>query len=491
METLSLLIGLLIGFALGASVFYFYLKASYVPRAQFENLIQDHIRLQSDLKNETQKNSEIEQLFRSEQAETREQNRIFMELKEQLSRSSAENELKDQQLRQQNEKLIQWQNEKQELSNRQAELSLHNQHLQSLLTTQKEEIKRLQTETKLHFENLANKILEEKTSKFTEQNQHNLKNLLHPFQEKILELKNRVEEAYDKESKERFSLGERVKELAKLNQQISEDAQKLTLALKGDAKTQGQWGEMILENILEKSGLSKGREYFLEYQLTDENNQALFSEFSGKKMRPDAVIKYPDDRNVIIDAKVSLTAFSELINQNDPELYRSKLNQHLNSIKTHIVQLSQKAYDDYGKALDFVMMFIPSEPAYIAAMQADPDLWNFAYQKRILLLNPGNLITSLKLLADLWKREYQNRNAIEIAERGAKLYDKFVGFVETLEKTGKAITMAKESYDTAHKQLCSGRDNLVSQTQKMKQLGLKNKKELPQGLVKNSQEPAQ
>jgi DNA recombination protein RmuC len=329
---------------------------------------------------------------------------------------------------------------------------------------------------------LANKILEEKTEKFTTLNQNNLKTILEPFQEKISELKNRVNEAYEKENKERFSLAEKVKELAELNQQISEDAKKLTRALKGESKTQGNWGEMILESILEKSGLVKGREYFLEHQLTDENNKVIFSEFSGKKMRPDAVIKYPDERNVIIDSKVSLTAFTELVDETDSEVYATKLNQHLASVKNHIQQLSQKAYDDYGKSLDFVMMFIPSEPAYIAAMQADSNLWNYAYERRILLLNPSNLITSLKLIADLWKREYQSRNAMEIAERGAKLYDKFVGFVENLEKIGKNIDNAKSSYNDAYKQLSTGNDNLIVQTQKLRALGIKNKKQLPNSL---------
>jgi DNA recombination protein RmuC len=296
-----------------------------------------------------------------------------------------------------------------------------------------------------------------------------------------------VNEAYEKENKERFSLSEKVRELAELNQQISEDAKKLTRALKGESKTQGNWGEMILESILEKSGLVKGREYFLEHELRDEDNKALFSEFSGKKMRPDAVVKYPDERNVIIDSKVSLTAFTELVDETDQDIYSIKLNQHLSSIKNHISQLSQKAYDDYGKSLDFVMMFIPSEPAYIAAMQADQNLWNFAYDKRILLLNPSNLITSLKLIADLWKREYQNRNSMEIAERGAKLYDKFVGFVDNLEKVGKNLDQAKNVYNEAYKQLSTGNDNLIIQTQKLKSLGIKNKKDLPPSLIENSQ----
>jgi DNA recombination protein RmuC len=346
----------------------------------------------------------------------------------------------------------------------------------------------MQELAKNEFQNLANKILEEKTEKFTLLNQNNLKNILEPFQEKIQELRNKVSETYDKESKERFSLGEKVKELAELNQQISEDAKKLTRALKGESKTQGNWGEMILESILEKSGLAKGREYFLEHELKDDDNKALFSEFSGKKMRPDAVIKYPDERNVIIDSKVSLTAFTDLVDENDAEIYQIKLYQHLSSVKNHINELSKKAYDDYGKSLDFVMMFIPSEPAYITAMQADSNLWSFAYERRILLLNPSNLITSLKLITDLWKREYQNRNSMEIADRGAKLYDKFVGFVENLEKIGKNIDQAKNVYNDAYKQLYTGNDNLVIQTQKLKNLGIKNKKDLPSSLIDSSSE---
>lgn len=356
----------------------------------------------------------------------------------------------------------------------------------TFLKAQREETRKIQEEGKLQFENLANKILEEKTEKFTALNQNNLKNILDPFQEKINDLKNKVNEAYEKENKERFSLAEKVKELAMLNQQISEDAKKLTRALKGESKTQGNWGEMILESILEKSGLVKGREYFLEHELRDEDNKALFSEFSGKKMRPDAVVKYPDERNVIIDSKVSLTAFTELVDETDTEIYQIKLNQHLSSVKNHINQLSQKAYDDYGKSLDFVMMFIPSEPAYIAAMQADQNLWNFAYDRRILLLNPSNLITSLKLIADLWKREYQNKNSMEIAERGAKLYDKFVGFIENLEKVGKNLDQAKNVYNDAYGQLYSGRDNLIKQAERMKELGIKNKKELPQSMIDRS-----
>ncbi|MXV37845.1 DNA recombination protein RmuC [Flavobacteriaceae bacterium Ap0902] len=373
-----------------------------------------------------------------------------------------------------------------------SEQKTENKNLLEKLGEERLKIEALNEKFKKEFENLANKILEEKSHRFAIQNKENLDLILKPFQDKINEFKQTVHETYEKENKQRFSLGEKVKELAALNQQISEDAKKLTKALKSESKTQGNWGEMILENILEKSGLVKGREYFMEYQLKDEDNKALFSEFSGKKMRPDAVVKYPDNRNVIIDSKVSLTAFLDTIDELDDEILEIKLNQHLKSIKNHINQLSQKAYDDYSKSLDFVMMFIPSESAYIAAMQKDPNLWEYAYDKRILLLNPSNLITSLKLLADLWKRDYQNKNALEIAHRGAKLYDKFVGFISNLEEVGKQLNRAHASYEQAYKQLHTGRDNLVNQSQKLKNLGIKSKKTISPTLIQsakiNSQE---
>ncbi|MGE5355621.1 MAG: DNA recombination protein RmuC [Deltaproteobacteria bacterium] len=362
----------------------------------------------------------------------------------------------------------------------------NNDALNEKLQTQKEEIEALGKKFNTEFENIANKILETKTEKFTKLNSENLKTILEPLGQNINDFKKQVSEVYQAESKERFSLGEKVRELAQLNQIISEEAKNLTKALKGEAKTQGRWGEMILESILEKSGLVKGREYFMEHELLDADGNPLKSDSEGKKMRPDAVIKYPDNRSVIIDSKVSLNAFSRLIASADAEEQKQELAAHVSAVKSHIVTLSAKGYDDYDKALDFVMMFVPSEPAYIAALQGDPDLWNFAYDKRILLLSPTNLITSLKLIVDLWKREYQNQNALEIAKRGALLYDKFVGFVENLNKVGKKIEEASDAYNNAKGQLNSGSGNLVQQANELKNLGLKTKKELQKGIVNNA-----
>jgi DNA recombination protein RmuC len=351
------------------------------------------------------------------------------------------------------------------------------------LDTQKQEIEGLQKKFNLEFEQIASKILEQKTARFTETNKENLKQILSPLNKDIESFKKRVDEVYMKESQERFSLGERVKELQELNQSISQEARNLTNALKGEVKTQGRWGEMILERILEKSGLRKGEEYFLEKQLEDESGKALRSDASDKKMRPDALINYPDNRTVIIDSKVSLNAFTRAMDAEEEAARTSELDDHVNAIKTHILALSKKGYDDYDKALDFVMMFIPSEAAYVAALKHDSNLWEYAYDKRILLLNPTNLITSLKLIEDLWKRERQNENTQAIADRGSKLYDKFVGFVSNLDRVGDYMEKAQNSYKDAYSQLSTGNDNLVRQANKLKELGVKTKKSLPNHLL--------
>ena len=354
----------------------------------------------------------------------------------------------------------------------------NNVALNDKLDTQKKEIEDLGKKFNTEFENIANRILDTKTEKFTELNKTNMKDLLDPLGQNISEFKKTVADVYDKESKERFSLEERVKELALLNKVISDEARNLTNALKGEAKTQGRWGEMILESILEKSGLRKGEEYFMEHELKDEEGNALKSDSENKKMRPDAVIKYPDSRSVIIDSKVSLNAFTRYLAAENLEIQKGELAAHVTAVKNHILTLSARGYDDYDKSLDFVMMFIPSEPAYIAAQQGDPELWNFAYEKRILLINPTNLIISLKLIVDLWKREYQNKNAQEIADRGSKLYDKFVGFVENMEGVGAKIEDAKKAWSASFGQLSSGSGNLISQAATLKDLGVKSKKEL-------------
>ncbi len=344
-------------------------------------------------------------------------------------------------------------------------------HQQSELVNTREQLNK-------DFQILANKILEEKSSRFTDINRLNMESILKPLGEKLSEFKTKVEETYDKESKQRFSLEERIRELVALNHQISEDANNLTKALKGNNKIQGNWGEMILESILEKSGLKKGEEYFSQDMLTDENGQKLLNN-ENKALQPDIVILYPGGRKIIIDSKVSLNGYIRYVEADTDEMKITAEKEHIISIKKHIDELSSKAYQDYIESLDFVMMFIPNEPAYILAMQLDSGLWDYAYRKRILLISPTNLIASLKVVADLWKREAQSRNAQEIAKRGAILYDKFTGFVETLQEIGKNIDRTQKSYDKAFIQLKDGNGNLIRQAEMLKELGIKPQKELP------------
>lgn len=346
------------------------------------------------------------------------------------------------------------------------------------LRLQQEELLNTRAQLNKDFQILANQILEEKTLRFTDMNRSNMEAILKPLNEKLVEFKVKVEETYDKESKQRFSLEERIRELVALNNQISEDANNLTKALKGNNKIQGNWGEMILESILEKSGLKKGEEYFTQEFIVDENGNRIRNT-QDKYMQPDVVVVYPGGRKIIIDSKVSLSAYVKYVEAESDDIKLIAEKEHVMSIKQHIDELSQKSYQDYVESLDFVMMFIPNEPAYILAMQLDSTLWDYAYRKRILLISPTNLIASLKVVSDLWKREYQSRNAIEIAKRGAALYDKFAGFVDTLQDVGKNIERSQKSYDKAFSQLKEGNGNLMRQAEMLKELGVKAQKELP------------
>lgn len=387
------------------------------------------------------------------------------------------NELKKENLRL-NTEVINLQNKQLEAAHQTANLRANLQAKDEQLKYQQLELLNTREQLNKDFQILANKILEEKSSRFTDINRLNMESILKPLSEKLSEFKTKVEETYDKESKQRFSLEERIRELVVLNHQISEDANNLTKALKGNNKIQGNWGEMILESILEKSGLKKGEEYFSQDMLTDENGQRILNG-ENKALQPDIVILYPGGRKIVIDSKVSLNGYIKYVEADTDETRIIAEKEHIISIKKHIDELSGKAYQDYIESLDFVMMFIPNEPAYILAMQLDSGLWDYAYRKRILLISPTNLIASLKVVADLWKREAQSRNAQEIAKRGAILYDKFAGFVETLQEVGKNIERTQKSYDKAFIQLKDGNGNLIRQAEMLKELGIKPQKELP------------
>ncbi|SHN14909.1 DNA recombination protein RmuC [Cyclobacterium lianum] len=345
------------------------------------------------------------------------------------------------------------------------------EHLNEKLNFQEKELEKMGVRFRQEFELLANKILEEKSLKFTRQNQENMSRVLDPLEKDLAAFRKQVQETYSLEARERFSLEKKVKELANLNQQISEEARNLTNALKGNAKFRGNWGEAILETILQHSGLERGRHYSIQEFLKDDSGQPLLGQ-DGKKMQPDVIIHYPDDKKVIIDAKVSLMAYEKYSSSTDTEIRKNALNTHLKAIKTHIDQLSAKQYEAYAKALDFVIMFVPLEAAYIAALQEDGNIWEYAYKKRVLLISSSNLIAALKMIKDLWIRDDQSRNAAEIADRGGRMYDKFASFLGNLEDIGRHMEKSRESYQTAIKQLKTGRGNLLSQAEKLRALGI-------------------
>lgn len=346
---------------------------------------------------------------------------------------------------------------------------------------QKDEVAQLQEKFTKEFENLANKILEEKTVKFTEQNKENLKNILNPLQEKIHLFEKKVEDTHKESIDYHAALRQQILGLKEMNAQMSKETLNLTKALKGDSKMQGNWGELILERVLEKSGLEKGREYEVQQSFTLED---------GSRVQPDVIINLPDSKKMIVDSKVSLTAYEKYVNEEDEYEKTSYLKEHVNSIKRHVEQLGSKNYYDLYQieSPDFVLLFIPMEPAFAIALNEDNTLYNKAFEKNIVIVTPSTLLATLRTIDSMWTNQKQQENAYEIARQAGALYDKFDGFVSDLIKIGKKMDEAKSEYGNAMNKLVEGKGNLITSVEKLKKMGAKAKKALPESVLNRALE---
>lgn len=338
-------------------------------------------------------------------------------------------------------------------------------------TTLKSELENVHKKYTIEFENIANKILDEKTQKFTDQNKTNLDIILNPLKEKIKDFETQVQKAYKAESDERITLKTEIRNLITLNEKISDEANNLASALKGENKKQGNWGELILEKVLERSGLVKDQEYRMQFSTNNDE---------GKRIQPDAVIMLPDNKHIVIDSKVSLIAYEACVNSTQEEDRERFSKEHILSVRTHIKSLSEKNYQSSSElnTPDFVLLFIPIESSFSMAVQADHEMFNFAWDRKIVIVSPSTLLATLRTIASVWKQERQTKNAIEIAKQSGALYDKFVGFIEDMDKIGKSIDVSRNAYESAVNKLHKGSGNLVKRVQDIEKLGAKTTKQL-------------
>lgn len=352
----------------------------------------------------------------------------------------------------------------------QTELQFKEEHVHQ----QKEILENTRREMEREFQLLAGKILDEKAKTFKDQQENSLTTLLEPLKTNIKEFKQEFEAKLNHEAKEKGSLSEQIRQMLQLNQNLSKQADNLTKALSNNVKQQGDWGEGILESILEYAGLQKDIQYFVQLQTQNEE---------GITIRPDIVVKYPDGRALVIDSKVSLVHHNRFCAAESVDEQSIHLNNLTGSFKQHIDGLSKKNYQSITDALDLVIMFVPNEAAYITVMQADYELWQYAYKKRILLISPTNLIPAMKIVADMWQKDAIGKNAMEIAEKAGKLYDKLAGFVDNFERVGAQLEKAQDTWKDAYKQLYTGKGNLVSQAEQMRKMQIKASKQLPVALT--------
>lgn len=401
--------------------------------------------------------------------------------KERQEQQREQLEINGHQLKETEERIEGLRHEKEGLRLQLQESELNRTQLLKRLDEQKEELQQLQEKFTQEFEILAQKILEEKSEKFAEQNQKNIKQILDPLKEKIKQFETKVDDTQKANIGIHAALKQQLESLQQQNLKMTQEAENLSKALKGDSKTQGNWGELVLERVLEKSGLEKDREYSVQQSHTGED---------GQRLLPDVIIHLPDGKKMIVDSKVSLTDYERYVNAESQEEQQKFLKQHLVSLQRHIDQLSAKKYEDLYRmeSPDFVLMFVPIEPAFAVAMNENSDFYIKAFEKNIVLVTPTTLLATLRTIDSMWVNEKQRKNAIEIARQAGALYDKFEGFVADLTKVGKRMDEAKREYQGAMNKLVQGRGNLVSSVQRLKEMGAKAKKALPEAVLNRASE---
>jgi len=466
------LLYLLVGLVLGALLAFLLLKSR--PNPVLQNQLEQLNQTLSQVQLEHAKAQEKLSLMESESLDLKATIAILRSDKENLARFQEKAILLEKDLEERKSEIATIRLERDNLDRRLSDSVAKFREQEIRMAEQKVEFENLQKRFQTEFENIANKLLKQNSEEFTKVNEKAVGDILSPLKDRIKEFEKKVDETYEKESKQRFALEKEIKTLAELNQQISKDASDLTNAMKGQNKLQGNWGELILEKLLEQSGLRKGEEYTVQAEglkLQDEE---------GNRYQPDVIINLPEKRHLVIDSKVSLIAWNSFINAETEEKRQQAKAELVKSLKSHISGLYEKHYHNLGgiNSLDFVLMFIPLEGSFSAALQHDPNLFGFAWDKRIVLVTPTTLMATLKTIASIWKHEHQNQNALEIARQGGALYDKFVAFYEDMQKIKKNMDQTSKSYDDAMIKL-QGKGGLSSRAQSLKELGVKAAKRLP------------
>ncbi|EDM43413.1 hypothetical protein SCB49_00150 [unidentified eubacterium SCB49] len=412
------------------------------------------------------------------------QQRLEIEFKEKLNAFSERASLQEEKFSEQYENVVREREnirkEKEFLNLELTKRAAIVENLEEKLRNERKEVEKLQEKFTNEFENLANKILDKKSEKFTKQNKENIDVILKPLQEKIEKFEKRVDDTHKESITGQAMLRQQIIGLKELNEQMSKEAVNLTKALKGDSKIQGNWGELVLEKVLEKSGLEKDREYFV---------QQSFTTAEGKRLLPDVVIHLPDNKRMVIDSKVSLVAYERFVNEEDEVTRESHLKDHLMSLKRHVSQLSEKNYHDLYEmeSPDFVLLFVPIEPAFAIAINKDASIYNKAFEQNIIIVTPSTLLATLRTIDTMWNNEKQQRNAIEISRQAGALYDKFEGLIKDLTSVGKKMDDAKNDYSSAMNKLFEGRGNLITSVEKLKKMGAKAKKSLPEKIIKRAE----